>query len=125
MPHNVKSKVASAHLDFAPTFLEIMGLDKDKWPELLDGRSLLKEWQDPVPAVKPPVGSAKEILNIEFWGDKIIEIPGFEGVLLANNSYKSLRIVSEESSWMFVSWCTNEIELYNTKVWSLLCVSSC
>ncbi|KAH8666238.1 arylsulfatase [Ilyonectria robusta] len=115
MPHNVKSKAASAHLDFAPTFLEIMGLDEDKWPELLDGRSLLKEWQDPVPSVKPPVGSAKEILNIEFWGDKIIEIPGFEGVLLANNSYKSLRIVSEESSWMFVSWCTNEIELYNTK----------
>ncbi|KAH7324252.1 arylsulfatase [Stachybotrys elegans] len=114
MPKGVKSKVASAHLDFAPTFLEIMGLDKAEWPEFLDGRSLLSDWRDPVPKKRLEIGSAKEIINIEFWGDKIVEIPEYAGVRLVNNSYKTLRIVSEESSWMFLHWCTNEMELYNT-----------
>ncbi|KAK7949367.1 Arylsulfatase [Apiospora aurea] len=109
IPGGVKSKVASAHLDFAPTFLDIMGLDKQEWPEFLDGRSLLEEWKD-------PIGSAKEIINIEFWGDKIVEIPEYAGMKLDNNSYKTLRIVSEESSWMFLNWCTNEMELYNISV---------
>ncbi|KAK8135137.1 hypothetical protein PG984_007149 [Apiospora sp. TS-2023a] len=113
IPGGVKSKVASAHLDFAPTFLDIMGLDKSEWPEFLDGRSLLEEWKNPVPEVKPEVGSAREIINIEFWGDKIVEIPEYAGMKLTNNSYKTLRIVSEESSWMFLNWCTNEMELYN------------
>ncbi|KAF4964609.1 hypothetical protein FZEAL_10853, partial [Fusarium zealandicum] len=73
IPQGVVSNVASAHLDFAPTFLDIMGLPEDQWPEFLDGRSLLSEWLDPVPKVKPEIGSAKEILNIEFWGDKVVE----------------------------------------------------
>ncbi|PVI05728.1 arylsulfatase [Periconia macrospinosa] len=114
MPQGVKSKVASAHLDFAPTFLDIMGLPQTEWPELLDGRSLLADWADPVPMANVEIGSAKEIINIEFWGDKIIEVPQWDRVPLTNNSYKTLRIVSEESSWMYVTWCTNEIELYNT-----------
>lgn len=116
MPQGVLSNVASAHLDFAPTFLEIMGLPKEEWPVFLDGRSLLPEWEDPVPDVRSQIGSAKEIINIEFWGDKIIEFPQFEDQNLEFNSYKSMRIVSEESSWMFVTWCTNEMELYNTTV---------
>lgn len=115
VPQGVKSKVASAHLDFAPTFLEIMGVPQEEWPEILDGRSLLQEWMDPVPKEKLEIGSAKEIINIEFWGDKIIEMPGYD-VTLKNTTYKTLRIVSEESSWMFVKWCTNEMELYNTIV---------
>lgn len=116
MPKGVKSKVASAHLDFAPTFLDIMGLSKKEWPEFLDGRSLLPEWKQPVPKHKPEIGSAKEIINIEFWGDKVVEVPGYEDIKLTNNSYKTLRIVSEESSWMYLVWCTNEMELYNTTV---------
>lgn len=116
IPKGVKSKVGSAHVDLAPTFLDIMGLDKKEWPEFLDGRSLLAEWRDPVPKTKPEVGSSKEIINIEFWGDKIVEIPNWNWTRLSNNSYKTLRIVSEESSWMFLVWCTNEMELYNTTV---------
>lgn len=69
-----------------------------------------------MPKEKLEVGAAKEVINIEFWGDKIVEIPEYEGTLLANNSYKTLRIVSEESSWMFAVWCTGEMELYNTTV---------
>ncbi|KAM5352299.1 hypothetical protein ACJ41O_005022 [Fusarium nematophilum] len=114
MPGNVTSNVVSAHLAFAPTFLEIRGLPEDQWPELLDGRSLLPEWLDAAPEVKLEIGRAREILNIEFWGDKVVKVPDYAGVLLANNSYKSLRIASEGSSFMFVTWCTNEIELYNT-----------
>lgn len=116
IPKGVKSKIASAHLDFAPTFLDIMGLPRKEWPEFLDGRSLLQEWRHPVPEETPEIGSAREIINIEFWGDKIVEIPEYAGIKFANNSYKTLRIVSEESSWMFLNWCTNEMELYNITV---------
>jgi hypothetical protein len=116
IPKGIKSKVASAHLDFAPTFLDIMDLPKKEWPVFLDGRSLLSEWRKPVPKHKPEIGSAKEIINIEFWGNKVVEIQEYADMSLANNSYKTLRIVSEESSWMFLVWCTNEMELYNTTV---------
>ena len=110
---NAISHVASAHLDFAPTFLDIMGLPESEWPELLDGRSLLSEWQSG--ADSEDQGDAKEILNIEFWGDKIFEAPS-EVPWPSQNSYKTLRIVSEGSSWLFVKWCSNEVELYNTTV---------
>ncbi|KAI0021148.1 arylsulfatase [Xylariomycetidae sp. FL0641] len=114
VPAGQTSKVASAHLDFAPTFLEIMGLAEADWPPFLDGRSLLSDWHDPVPETPPPVGAAKEIMNIEFWGQKVIEAPHVEVPFMDNTTYKTLRIVSEGSSWMFAKWCTNEMELYNT-----------
>lgn len=113
IPENAVSNVASAHLDFAPTFLDMMGLPESEWPELLDGRSLLHEWQNE--EGHKGEGDAKEILNIEFWGDKIFEAPS-EVPFPTQNSYKTLRIVSEGSSWLFVKWCSNEIELYNTTV---------
>ncbi|KAI1860469.1 hypothetical protein JX265_009868 [Neoarthrinium moseri] len=116
IPAGATSNVASAHLDFAPTFLEIMGVPQEQWPKFLDGRSLLSEWQQDPDAGRPPlpVGDAREIINIEFWGDKVVEAPFSVAGLLNNNTYKTLRVVSEGSAWMFAKWCTNEMELYNT-----------
>ncbi|KEY71313.1 hypothetical protein S7711_05905 [Stachybotrys chartarum IBT 7711] len=113
VPKGVISNAASAHIDLAPTFLDIMGVPAEEWPELLDGRSLLSDWRNPVPEVPPEVGAAKEIINVEYWGGNRIEVPDYP-YPMENNSYKSLRIVSEESAWLYVSWCTNEVELYNT-----------
>ncbi|KIW45553.1 uncharacterized protein PV06_03934 [Exophiala oligosperma] len=57
------------------------------------------------------------VLNIEFWGS--IDngaSPDFSN-RQANNSYKTVRLISEDSSWLFSRWCTgNQTELYNTLV---------
>lgn len=115
MPKGVISNAASVHIDLAPTFLDIMGVPAEEWPELLDGRSLLSDWRNPVPEVPPEIGAAKEIINVEYWGGNRIEVPDYP-YPMENNSYKSLRIVSEENAWLYISWCTNEVELYNTTV---------
>jgi N-acetylglucosamine-6-sulfatase len=113
IPEGSKSDAASAHLDFVPTFLEIMGVPEEDWPELLDGRSLLSEWLDPEPETPPAPGSAKEIVNIEYWGPTRGEIP-LDSTIFVQHTYKTLRIVSPETAWLYVVWCTNEVELYNT-----------
>ncbi|OTA97132.1 hypothetical protein M434DRAFT_19302 [Hypoxylon sp. CO27-5] len=114
----VTSKIPGAHLDLAPTFLEISGLAKDQWPPFLDGQSLLHQWHQPESSTGDGGGggNAKETLNIEFWGLCIIEAPNAKelGIPFKNNSYKTLRIVGEEESWLYSRWCTGETELYNT-----------
>lgn len=47
VPANKTSEFPSAHLDLAPTFLEIAGVPKENWPTFLDGRSLLTSWKNP------------------------------------------------------------------------------
>lgn len=50
IPANKTSELPSAHLDLAPTFLEIAGVAKENWPTFLDGRSLFPDWKNPNPA---------------------------------------------------------------------------
>ncbi|KAH6890286.1 arylsulfatase [Thelonectria olida] len=118
VPAGITSKIPGAHLDLAPTFLDIAGVSKKEWPEQLDGQSLLDQWHHPLSSTGKGSGggNAKETLNVEFWGLCIIEAPnGAElGIPFRNNSYKSLRIVGEDESWLYSYWCTGETELYNT-----------
>jgi N-acetylglucosamine-6-sulfatase len=115
VPKGATSKLPAAHLDLAPTFLDIAGLAEDQWPVFLDGRSLLDQWHNPnQQGANYGNGSAKEILNVEFWGPCHFEAPPFQ--TFPKNSYKTLRIVGENESWLFSKWCTNEMELYNTNV---------
>ncbi|KAF9767010.1 hypothetical protein IL306_000486 [Fusarium sp. DS 682] len=113
--HGSKSKIPSTHVDMAPTFLEIAGLKKDSkgYPPFLDGRSLVSEWKNP----EASHSSEKEILNVEFWGT--IDNAASPDYSLRSGvyAYKTLRIVSETSAWLFSKWCTNnETELYDTIV---------
>lgn len=116
IPNNVSSTTPSTHVDMAPTFLDIAAVAEEQYPPFLDGRSLLSEWET---AGKPSskTSSGKEIINIEFWGrvnnagapDYSIPSPIY--------AYKTLRIVGEESSWLYSRWCDrNSTELYNTIV---------
>ncbi|KAI1771206.1 arylsulfatase [Hypoxylon cercidicola] len=118
IPPGVTSKIPGAHLDIAPTFLEIAGLPRDQWPPFLDGQSLLHQWHHPDSSTGEGSGggNAKETLNVEFWGLCIVEAPNAAelGVPFRNNSYKTLRIVGEDESWLYSRWCTGETELYNT-----------
>ncbi|KAI8631874.1 arylsulfatase [Xylariaceae sp. FL1651] len=122
VPANKTSELPSAHLDLAPTFLEIAGVAKKNWPTFFDGRSLLTNWKNPNAAQPAQCGATAnvdtpEILNVEFWGDSGSEAP----VQDPRNTYKSLRIVSAigsdgatVSSYLYSRWCTNETELYDT-----------
>ncbi|KAI1334918.1 arylsulfatase [Xylariaceae sp. FL0016] len=113
IPAGVVSKIPSTHLDLAPTFLDIARLDKSQWPVFLDGRSLLNHWQNPDGTVEGQGdGVSREIINIEFWGLVDVETPDYTYYL--NSSYKSLRLTGEKENWVYIKWCTNEVELYNT-----------
>lgn len=119
IPRGVKSTIPSTHVDLAPTFLDIAGVPEEDWPELLDGNSLLKQWQQPDAGTGEGTGdgNSKESINIEHWGTSIIEAPnGRElGMPFTNTSYKTIRLVGDENaSWLFTVWCSNEKELYNT-----------
>jgi N-acetylglucosamine-6-sulfatase len=115
IPAGVSSNHPQSHYDLAPTFLDIAGLPSSEYPTFLDGRSLLSQWQNPQ-GDDPETGSgaAKDIINIEFWGAAAKENNQLQGSL--TNTYKTLRIVSEDLSYMFVKWCNDDVELYDTKV---------
>lgn len=120
-----KSLTPSTHVDMAPTFLDMAGVPESQWPVFFDGRSLLPEWTgSSYSAANSSSAVSKEIINVEFWGS--IDNSGSPdyGDRQDNNSYKSVRIVGEQSAWLFSRWCTsNETELYNTIV--SLSVQSC
>ncbi|KAF0323030.1 sulfatase [Colletotrichum asianum] len=117
VPSGVKSSLPGSHVDLAPTFLEIAGVNPEDFPPFLDGRSLFDQWLQPDSGYKSQnQGVGRELLNVEFWGSRIIEAPAASEVgTILNNSYKTLRLVGNEFSWLFVKWCTNEMELYNTQ----------
>ncbi|KAM0330747.1 hypothetical protein ACHAQA_003700 [Verticillium albo-atrum] len=115
VPQGVKSSLPGTHIDLAPTFLEIAGVKLEDQPELLDGRSLLGQWHEPESDYEGQnTGVGRELLNVEFWGLRIFEAPSDPIVRIPNNSYKSLRLVGDQYTWLFIKWCNNDIELYNT-----------
>lgn len=109
VPANVKSRIPGAHLDLAPTFLDIAGVSEADWPRFFDGRSLLGQWQG-----RPDEDAVgKELLNVEFWGGCHFEAPPFTSY--PENSYKTLRIIDEaDQSWLYAKWCSGDEELYDT-----------
>ncbi|KAI1165807.1 arylsulfatase [Nemania serpens] len=118
VPARRTSSLPGAHLDLAPTFLEIAGLTPDNkaYPPFLDGRSLLDNWKHPgtEPTQCPVHGGGQEVINVEYWGIGEEETPW--GVVdHPNNSYKTLRIVRPGGgTYLYSKWCTGESELYDT-----------
>lgn len=112
IPAAKTSRLPGAHIDLAPTFLEIACLDKKQYPVYLDGRSLLNDWHNPTQPAND--SNTRDIINVEFWGKGSIEAPNRQGS--DKNSYKTLRVVGEKNSWLYSKWCTGDRELYNTQV---------
>ncbi|KIY53242.1 putative arylsulfatase, partial [Fistulina hepatica ATCC 64428] len=103
----------SNHIDIAPTVLTITGLDESSWPIFLDGRPLSSYWEAKDPNKVANV--TLETINIEFWGDAIIEVTGLDlNTSDSRNTYKTLRIVGGDYGYLYSHWCTNETELYDT-----------
>lgn len=118
VPANVTSKIPGLHLDLAPTFLDIAGLNESKWPEFFDGRSLLPQWHEPLGnnGANSGKGNGKESINVEYWGQAAIEAPGGNtlGSPFWNTTYKTIRTLGEDESWLYTKWCNGDRELYNT-----------
>lgn len=107
VPSGEVSTGVSTHTDLAPTFLSLFGLPQK--PEL-DGQVI------PVLSGQS-FNNNSEHVNIELWGVAApYEVDPYTGIEILgekNNTYKGLRIISDQYSFYYSVWCTNEHELYN------------
>ena len=113
VPAGMTQQAVTSHTDLAPT---IMALAGNELLDSFDGLPINLNTEDKARA---------EHLGIEFWGLGVPEGKygykgkyGYEGGFgnaYVNNTYKGLRIESQEYSLYYSVWCTGERELYNMK----------
>ncbi|KAJ3498525.1 hypothetical protein NLG97_g1050 [Lecanicillium saksenae] len=99
----------SSHTDLAPTFLKLAGIPPRND---FDGRPIPVRTTDQTPDTLKI-----EHVSIEFWGKGIIEGTAFYNLAgyFDQNTYKTLRIVSDQHELMYTVWCNGDHELYNMK----------
>ncbi|OQD78142.1 hypothetical protein PENDEC_c001G01799 [Penicillium decumbens] len=113
IPENQTFDVVTSHTDLAPTFLSIAGTTR----EGLDGKAI------PTTLQASKADEKKEHVAIEYWGLAVPEgIYGYAsdkdnqvGNSYQNNTYKGVRLISDDYSLYYSVWCTNELEFYNLK----------
>lgn len=111
VPKGETSEIVTTHTDLAPTFLGLAGAP-------------LKASFDgiPVPLTREGLEEAErarhEHVTVEFWGIAAFEaVRDFEDSLVVpNNTYKAVRIISDSYNLLYTVWCTNEHELYDLNV---------
>lgn len=101
----------STHTDLAPTIMQLAGNKiSDK---KFDGTPMDLGMPNSIPSIR------SEHVAVEFWGiglgeSKYASDRGSREY--QNNTYKGLRIESEEYGFYYSVWCNNEKELYDMKV---------
>ncbi|KAJ5912375.1 hypothetical protein N7504_001258 [Penicillium tannophilum] len=113
IPENQTLNAVTSHTDLAPTFLSIANSTR----EGLDGKAI------PTTVAASNADNKTEHVAIEYWGLAVPEgIYGYAsnklnevGNSYKNNTYKGIRLVSDNYSLYYAVWCTNEKELYNLK----------
>lgn len=118
IPENQTLDVVTSHTDLAPTFLSLANTSRSG----LDGKAI------PTTMAETKSYYKKEHVAIEYWGLAVPEgIYGYAsdkrhevGNSYKNNTYKGVRLVSDNYSLYYAVWCTNEVEYYNLKVRSAL-----
>ena len=110
VPHG-ETQAVTTHTDLVPTFLKLAGASL---PDGLDGTA--------IPLTKPEFKEAESTRNehvtVEYWGMATFEGGGKQdvGQMLFNNTYKAVRVVSDEYNLYYSVWCNGENELYDLKV---------
>lgn len=56
-----------------------------------------------------------ELVNVEFWNGAAHNPIGVEASAYYNNTYKALRLMSDDNSLFYSTWCTGEREFYDMK----------
>lgn len=111
VPAGEVANIVTTHIDVAPTLLDLAGA-----PSRADFDG------DAIPLNKHGLEEATkfrhEHVTVEYWGFAAFEGKYFEGSsrVLANNTYKALRIIGKAYNFYYSVWCTNEHELYDLKV---------
>lgn len=110
-PGQVSDSV-SAHVDLAPTFLNLVGAPLH---ESFDGR--------PIDLSCTSDRRLTEYVNVEYWGTGIPEgvyaaspTAPLGSIFYPNNTYKGLRLMGQGYSFYYSRWCTDETELYDLTV---------
>ncbi|KAK5127400.1 hypothetical protein LTR85_006739 [Meristemomyces frigidus] len=107
VPKGEVAEIVTSHTDLAPTFMQLAGA---KLRDDLDGAAIPLT----AGALGAEKGTRQEHVNVEMWG--IIMSEGKYGsVLYPNHTYKALRVVGEEYSFLYTVWCSGEHELYDLK----------
>ncbi|KAL3476923.1 alkaline-phosphatase-like protein [Aspergillus californicus] len=113
MPQNVSLDVVTSHTDLAPTFLSLAGATRQG----LDGKAI------PNTTAAQTASKKTEHVAIEYWGLAVPEgIYGYfsnqtgqAGNSFQENTYKGLRLFSDDYKLYYSVWCNGEREFYNLK----------
>ncbi|KAH0428072.1 arylsulfatase [Colletotrichum camelliae] len=110
VPEGKVAEVVTTHQDLVPT---IMGLARVPLRADFDGLAIPLTEDDFGDAAK----TRHEHVTVEYWGFAASEGPwGYFGrneSFVFNNTYKALRVVSNEYNLYYSVWCNNEHELYD------------
>lgn len=108
VPRGAVQTIPSSHTDIVPTLFSLAGIPlRDDF----DGEPMA------VTAEQAARSDKSEHVNIEFWGEYLVEGNGFFGAShLPNNTYKHVRVVGGDYDVAYAVWCTNEHELYDMTV---------
>ena len=99
----VTSSIVNSHTDMAPTILKMLGVPLR--PEF-DGA--------PIAYTNEELGTVDkhELVNVEFWNSGSHPV-GVVNQKYYNNTYKALRLISDDYSFLYTTWCTGEKEFYD------------
>ncbi|KAK3707268.1 hypothetical protein LTR37_012269 [Vermiconidia calcicola] len=100
----VTSSVVNSHTDMAPTILRMLGVPlRDEF----DGASIAYTADEVAGPTKK-----HELVNVEFW-TSTSGINSMSSGTYYNNTYKALRLISDDHSFLYTAWCTGEHEFYD------------
>ncbi|KAJ5104419.1 hypothetical protein NUU61_001766 [Penicillium alfredii] len=115
VPEGASMDVVTSHTDIAPTFLSIAGVADKDMPKDLDGKKI------PTTKDESDKHDRTEHVAVEYWGGAVAE--GIYGLISPKskhgfheeNTYKAVRLVSDDYSLYYSVWCTNVRELFDMK----------
>ncbi|KAK0260890.1 hypothetical protein B0A54_01299 [Friedmanniomyces endolithicus] len=105
IPKGLASDIVTSHTDLVPT---LMRLARTALRDDFDGTYIPLT----APELQEAVETRQEHVNVEMWG--IIMSEGKYGsVLYPNHTYKALRLIGQDYSYLYTVWCSGEHELYD------------